>query len=273
MGGLVKRLGRRCAFYFDRKYRWTVLFVGLVLEVGGIAMWKEWQPWSSVLVGVGGSVLATVLVGFLGPDGDEVYQAFLRLGVREFYSSRKGVPDDRWVTWLREAQQHFIQLGQSNGNWCKDHGFPAALLERVRAGVEVEFFFLDPTGDAAKVRSKEDRTKVDPLRTRTKASIREVWRIRQELPEGIRERLKLYVYNATPSLGLTWWDTTMTVTHYLAGLENLTSPALRVEYRPGSDTLYWVYGENVEVIRTRFSTPITADNVHDYSTEEIDGHR
>lgn len=212
-------------------------------------------------------------MGLLGPDGDKVYQAFLRLGVTEFYSSRKRVPDDHWVSWLRQAQQRFIQLGQANGNWCKDREFHAALLERVKAGVDVEIFFLDPTGPAAGVRSNEDRQNITPLLPRIRASIRDVWSIRQELSHELRNRLKLYVYNATPSLGLTWIDNTMVVTHYLAGLINLTSPALRVEYRPGYDTLHAVYEENVEEIRKHFSTPITVDNIAQYMPEATDAHQ
>jgi hypothetical protein len=88
----------RFTFYFDRNYRLIVFVSGFVMEVGAIARWDEWQPWSSILAGVGGSVLATVLVGFLGPDGDKVYQTFLRLGVTEFYSSRNRFQDDEWVT-------------------------------------------------------------------------------------------------------------------------------------------------------------------------------
>src|ERR1035437_10701754 len=82
-------------------------------------------------------------------------------------------------------------------------------------------------------------------------SLREVWRIRSSLEPSVRGYLKLYVYDATPSLGVTWIDDVMLVTHYLASRTNLTSPALVVEPRPGSDTLYAVYEQNVDGIRAR----------------------
>ena len=81
------------------------------------------------------------------------------------------------------------------------------------------------------------------------------------------------MYEATPSLGLTWIDGTMFVTHYLAGSINRTSPLLRIESRLGSDTLYAVYAENVRKIRDDFSTRITNENVAQYRAEGADGQQ
>ena len=131
-------------------------------------------------------------------------------------------------------------------------------------------FFLDPMGDAAKVRATEDRKNIEPLLSRTRACISVVWAIRNELDLELRERLKLYVYDATPSLGLNWFDTTMFVTHYLGGMTNRTSPLLRVEYRPGTDTLYAVYEQNVKAIRDNFSDMITDANSAKYTSEGPD---
>ena len=258
---------QRCMFYFNRSSRLIVLGSGLALEVVAIARWGEWQPWSSVFAGVGGSVLATVLVGFWALDADEAYQAFLQHGVTRFYPDREQSHVD-WVGKLREAKHRCILLGQAHGGWSNDRTFRPALLDRVRAGVGVEIFFLDPTGDAARVRAAEDRKNIEPLLSRTKASISVVWAIRKELDQQLRDRMRLYVYNATPSLGLNWFDTTMFAAHYLGGLTNSTSPLLRVEYRPGPDTLYAVYEENVEVIRDNFSTMITDANVAKYTRRD-----
>src|ERR1700674_1420136 len=239
----------RCTFYFGRSSRLIILMSGVVLESLALAKWDDWQPWSSIFAGVGGSVLATVLVGIMGSDGDKLYQTFLRLGVTDFHGNRNKVDDDYWVIWLRQAKRHWVQLGQANGNWFKDSHFRPALLERVKAGVHVEIFFLDPTGDAAAVRAREDLQNITPLLTRIKASIRVAWAIRQELDYEARERLKLYVYNATPSLGLTWIDDRMIVTHYLPANMNLTSPAFQIVSTPASDTFYDVYEDNVKQIR------------------------
>jgi len=90
---MPRKLWQRCTFFFGRayghKYWLVVVVLGILLEAAGV-IWKDWQPGSAILMGIGGSVLATVLVTFAGPAGDEVYQTFLRLGVTEFY------PDRNW---------------------------------------------------------------------------------------------------------------------------------------------------------------------------------
>src|SRR5207253_8409706 len=97
--------------------------------------------------------------------------------------------------------------------------------------VEMTILFLDPKGNAVITLEKEDgrRNTAETIRS----SIRVVWKeIRSEL-DGESEAqglLKLYVYDATPSSGVTWVDDSfMVVTHYLAGFANVTSPALIVK--------------------------------------------
>jgi len=104
--GLLTQLGQRFSFFFERKYSAAVFFAGFALEVLGLATWTKWQPVSSVFAGVGGSVLATALVAFFGPEGDRVYQTFLRLGVTEFYPDRKKFED--WVGKLRGVKHRCI---------------------------------------------------------------------------------------------------------------------------------------------------------------------
>lgn len=223
------RLWRRCSFLLSQVYWLAVACTGALLVAVGMATWANWQPWSGVLIGIGGSVLATVIVSMMGPAADKVYQSYLRLGVIDFYADRARFPPERWVQSLSQAKHHCILLGQAHGEWCKDDGFRGALSDRLNAGVQVEIFFLNPTGGAARVRHKEDRQGLDDLVHRTSTSIQAVWNIREELEDAVKNRLKLYVYDATPSLGLTWIDGTMFVTHYLAGFINRTAPLLCIE--------------------------------------------
>jgi hypothetical protein len=127
-------------------------------------------------------------------------------------------------------------------------------------------FFLDPTKPAAETRAREDKGR-DTRRTISE-SIQFVWALRSNLEGPLKERLKLYVYEATPSCGVVWIDSFMVVTHYLPGSANVTSPSLLV--RPvsgasGRPDLYEVYARNVKTIETpQFSTPLTEENVNSY---------
>lgn len=209
-----------------------------------------------------------------GPDArkaEEAYQRFLRVGVTNFYANRKQVPNDHWVNWLKSAKRRCILLKQAHGEWCYDPGFRPALVDRLTNRVQIEMFFLNPEGLALRLRQTEDSIGERNTKERIQRSLREVWRIRSSLEPSVRGYLKLYVYDATPSLGVTWIDDVMLVTHYLASRTNRTSPALEVELRPGSDNLYAVYAQNVDGIRAHFSKEITNDNIESFAPEERDG--
>jgi hypothetical protein len=144
-------------------------------------------------------------------------------------------------------------VGQAHGEWCLDTGFETALVERLRAGKTVEMFFLNPRGAGVELRQKEDRSGLKNTKARIRGSLKTVWDISQHLEEEARARLVIHVYDCTPSLGVTWIDDWMLVTHYLAGSVNLTSPALLVKSQPDAKSLYAVYGDNVDRIREKFS--------------------
>lgn len=256
----------RIRFFLKQNYWRELFFAGVVLEGFAAVFWQPAPRWAGVFAGVGGSILATVIVTWAGPAGEEVYQRFLRLGVTGFYPNRNKVPPEQWVDWLKEAKDRCILLGQAHGEWCEDERFKPTLIERLRAGVQVKIFFLDPHGSGAALRDKEDSLGQRDIKRRIRGSIRTVWDIVQGLENPAKDRLTIYVYDATPSLGLTWIDGWMLVTHYLAGFLNLTSPALKVESRPDPRCLYAVYEENVKNITDeKFSTLLTENNINHYT--------
>jgi hypothetical protein len=241
-----------------------VLFFGVVLLLAGACISSEHKRLGPALVGIGTSMLATMLVSFAGPDGDETYRAFLQLGVREFYANRSKVPNDSWVDWLESAQRTCLLLGQAHGEWIRDDRFESALVGRLVAGIQIQILFLDPTTEAAETREKEDRQNKE-LKARIKESIGKLWKIRERLPEAARARLSVYAYTATPSLGVTWIDDWMLVTHYLAGFNNLTSPALKVESSPNPTSPYAIYAKNVDRIRDFHSEMVTQENIDNFT--------
>jgi hypothetical protein len=214
---------------------------------------------------VGSSIAAAAIVAYLSPVNEETYQKFLSLGIEGVYTSRSDVENRQWVRWLQQARRRCILLGIAHGNWRRDADFAGALLERLTHKVEVKIFLLNPTGAAAALRSNEDTGRDTKIEIQT--SIRILWQLREGLPEEVKPRLRLYVYEATPSLGVTWIDDFMIATHYLAGSMNVTSPAVLLE--PGQisreqQDLYGIYANNVEIIEKQFSILITNENIRDF---------
>jgi hypothetical protein len=257
---------RRFTFFFRERYWWIVAFLGVVLVFVGFCLSDEYALLSAASVGIGTSMLAAMLVSFAGPNGEETYRKFLQMGVTDFYPNRSMVPNENWVNWLEGAQRSCILLGQAHGEWIRDDRFEPAFVGRLIAGIRIEIFFLNPNTSEADVREKEDRQK-QRTKARIKDSIRELWKIRSRLNETAKSRLKIYTYDATPSLGVTWIDDWMLVTHYLAGFSNLTAPALRVESSPNPRSPYAVYARNVDQIRDHFSMEVSDDNISKYTDE------
>ncbi len=211
--------------------------------------------------------MATVLVWLMTPTNQEAYEEFLSLGISKAYPSRNKVEPTQWVKWLRSARRKCVLLGTSHSKWCTDADFKDALEDRLHNGVDVVILFLDPIGSAVKVRGKEEaggRDTVHEIQT----AIHVLWTIRANLQPDPRTRLKLYVYEATPSMGVTWIDDRfMVVSHILAGSLNVTSPCLLLEpgrYHSEDKGLYETYAKNVQSIEKEFSTEITDANVNNY---------
>jgi hypothetical protein len=218
----------------------------------------------TVLLSIGTSILAVTILVFLSPVRENVYQKLVAMGVVDVYASRRDIQNSQWVHWLRQSREKCILLGIAHNNWCRDPDFEDVLLDRLRHNVGFEVFFLDPTCALAAARAREDKPR-DTTRT-IRESIRFMWELRGRIEEPTRQRLKLYVYSATPSSGTLWIDSFMVVTHYLAGLANVTSPAFRlrpVEASRGRD-LYAVYQENLMAVKNHWSTEITEANVGGY---------
>jgi len=141
--------------------------------------------------------------------------------------------------------------------------------------------FLRPKSPAATLRAHEEEGKRGKdTREVIKESITFMWEFREKLGAASKDRLKLYVYDSTPSCGVTWIDNFMVVTHYLAGLANLTAPALLVKppYVGMGHSLYDTYAENVRIIIAE-GTEIDEKNIREilsdgsFAEKRVDSRR
>jgi hypothetical protein len=182
-----------------------------------------------ILIGLGTSLLASVLVGSIALGRDELLQQLLGDGVQDVFENRKtNFEDSFWDDLLASTDKHFRVLGTANHGYVQDPAVEATTKEGVvdaivKRDVEVEFLWLRPDSDLAKARQREER------RTTCRDTVNSIlsfWEVRQELPPEKREKLLLKEYVATPSCGVTWSDDLLVVTQYLAGNPNLHAPGM-----------------------------------------------
>jgi len=248
----------------------TSLVVGLGVAISSAVLWyydKVGPIIGSLFIGIGSSVIAAAIVAFLSPFSEYAFRRFIALGIDKVWSSRETVPEQNWVQWIREAENSCILLGVAHGNWFDDDGFKPALIDRLKHGVSVKILFLNPDKPAADIRAREEARGKHHRDTKQKIrkAIKRAWEIRETLEPGVRKRLRLYVYEATPSCGLTWVDDRMIVTHYLAGLVDLTSPAVLLKpAQIGMGGLFDVYAKNFDKIETEWTTELDERNIDQF---------
>jgi Domain of unknown function (DUF5919) len=244
------------------------LGLGLILSVlGTLALHGGMVIRGSISVGIGSSILAAVIVAYLSPASESGYRKFVSFGIVDMWSSRKALSD--WVQWMETASEHCVLFGIAHGGWCDDGRFESALKERVRRGVSFRILFLDPNSEAANIRAQEEKR---DTRKKIRESIEKMWKIRESISPGQKEQVRIFVYDATASCGLTWIDQQMLVTHYLAGLPDETSPALLL-IRPAvgmERSLYDVYADNLEKLNQR-SRLVDEENLREFVPLPIEG--
>jgi hypothetical protein len=232
------------------------------------------------LIGVGTSLVASVLVGGIALGRDEFLQGLLSDGVQDVFENRKTKFENWfWDELLRQTDKHYRVLGTANHGYVQDPAIAATTKEGVvdaivKRDVEVEFLWLNPNDDLAKARQREEKRST---RRDTCKSILFFWEVREGLPADKREKLLLKEYVATPSCGVTWADDLLVVTQYLAGNPNLHAPGMVVgrshswldrpievlrTKRPKFPPITQVYMSNFEAIRLA-ATTITEDRVKD----------
>jgi hypothetical protein len=248
------------------------LALGLLVAVGGA--WAWYKGWvgpirGSLAIGVGSSILAAAVVAYLSPASEAGYRKFISFGIVDMWSSRNAIKD--WVDWMETAHETCVLFGVAHRGWCKDGRFESVLKERLSHGVSFRILFLNPNFEAAKIRAREEKSSRN-TQTKIKESIADVWKIRESLTPSQKEQLRIFVYDATASCGLTWVDQQMLVTHYLAGLPDETSPALLLT-RPqvGMErSLYDVYADNLNEIIERMSRHVDESNIQEFLPQQPD---
>ncbi|HTZ73135.1 MAG TPA: hypothetical protein VMB47_04385 [Candidatus Aquilonibacter sp.] len=250
--------------------------LGLVIAGVAASLWYRkmlGEIWGSFLVGVGAAIIAAAVFAYLSPFNEPAFRRFLSLSIDYFWPSREAIEENYWVDHLHNATEKCFLLGIAHGGWCRDRRFAPTLSERLDHGLLFKMFFLNPESSAAALRADEEKKQPNGRDTREQIrnSIKIMWELRGTLEAGPRARVFLYVYTATPSCGLTWIDQTMLVTHYLAGLPDVTSPALLLSPPEGGieGSLYNTYAKNLEKIENE-SILITNENVHRFLPEAHD---
>ncbi len=123
-------------------------------------------------------------------------------------------------------------------------------------GTEISCLFLDPAGDAIKVREREEEYTPGHLINLTQLNIDTMSRLRDRLAEDRRDRLRLAVYDETIRFNLILVDDhTCVAQPYMPTARGVDSPTLLIRRTSPSGGLYPVFEQVFEALAER-SRPI-----------------
>ncbi|MDX6584618.1 MAG: hypothetical protein QOI10_3802 [Solirubrobacterales bacterium] len=220
---------RRYEKAFRQKALALTLVAGLVLLVVGTFIGVG-RSAGSILVGTSTSLIAAVVFAYLAFAPNDLLDHFLDNGLREVFANRRSrCTTDFWLDLIAGASEYYKVLGVANHGYISTatkkeqftDAFRSALVSKPQFRVEI--LWLDPRGQLAEIREKEEGRKT---RRDTVDSIQWMWDLRQDLPEQARERLSMYLYTETPTCGITWAASSLVVTHYQARSLNLEAPGM-----------------------------------------------
>jgi hypothetical protein len=187
-------------------------------------------PGAAIALAVSASVLASLIVAAIALERAAIADDFTAAGVmRIFVNRKKDIPDEAWARLLAGVHDHFKVLGTSshgylNDSTAKEDTEQAIRKALTRPKVTVEFLWLNPESQLAKIRESEEGVRA--LVSDTCEAIAFFYDLAASLPPEQAERVSLRVYKSLPTCGITWADDYLIVTHYLAGRLNLRAPGL-----------------------------------------------
>jgi hypothetical protein len=220
----------RVLLQFQRKTLW----IAAVAAGLGIALSAFLKPThtrgGAIVLAISASVLASLIVAAIALERATEASEFQRAGVTNIFVDRlSDIPVGAWTKLLAGATKHFRVLGTSNHGYLNSddakNETEAALRSAVRRKhVKVEFLWLPPDGELAKLREEEEGERT--LRADGCEAIMFFYELRSKLEDKQPERVSLREYKSLPTCGITWADDSLVVTHYLAGRLNLRAPGL-----------------------------------------------
>jgi Domain of unknown function (DUF5919) len=119
-------------------------------------------------------------------------------------------------------------------------------------GTQLNCLFLDPKGEAIKAREREEEYPPGHLSGWTSLNIDVLCRIRDRLPSGAQDRMRLWVYDETIRFNIVLVDDrTCVVQPYLPQARGIDSPTLLIRRNSAPGGLYPIFEQVYDALQER----------------------
>lgn len=146
-------------------------------------------------------------------------------------------------------------VGLSLNLLCQHFG-DRRLRSLLDAGCNLRCLFLDPHGDSIKAREQEEGYDAGLLSSLTVFNLQVLERLRLQLPDDMRSRLQIHIYDEPVRFNITIVDRrTCIVQPYLPAVRGVDSPTFVIERRDEDPGLFSVFEQVVDALWER-SRPV-----------------
>ena len=193
------------------------------------------ESWESTVVPPGDVLLAVGLVAQAAPqppnltEPDFVSDILTRkfADIEAVFATRSEFASKMPPHTLFDHAKEIRAVGLSLNLLCQQYA-DEHLRHLVESGSSVQCLFLDPAGEAIKAREVEEGYRPGYLSALTDLNIQILdQRVRQRLPEQVREHLKIAVYDETIRFNITIVDASIAIVQpYLHAARGLEAPTL-----------------------------------------------
>jgi hypothetical protein len=223
----------------------VVTLIGIIIVFSALLF--STGDFKNLAIGIGSSVLASVVVSFLllmfigNPFADldkrlrsdfDLLGLANRAGLTAIWTSRSDVPLSMWIDGLRAANREVLIVASAMQFLSEREDFLRLINQKSQAGCLVSILLQDPDSDYQRRRSEEEGD-TGSIRSRVQTTVGRL----QTALTGDHSELRFFdqvLYNS-----IFCFDEIMIVTPHMFGIAGAGAPTFIVKY--GSDTLYEKY--------------------------------
>ncbi|MDD4111727.1 MAG: hypothetical protein PHC56_01695 [Herbinix sp.] len=148
--------------------------------------------------------------------------------VKEVFGKRSSMSQKCNLPELVASAKNIKCLGISNSELTAKMD-PEAIKFSINHGADVEIMFLDPDGTYTDMREKEEGVRSGRIRNITLNNIENALDIKNELPDELKEKYRLYKYDLQPRLNIIILDTCIILQYYANSVPGLSNPCFLIE--------------------------------------------
>ena len=106
---------------------------------------------------------------------------------------------------------------------------PEALIFALKQGADIEILFLNPDSEYTLQREKEENLREGRIKSITVSNIEYAIDLKESLPDDLKNKFRLYTYDALPRMNVIVIDTDIILQYYANKVAGMSNPCFLIK--------------------------------------------